>query len=132
MLAMLVWKPHLGTLANSLVVLGVMVWLYVMWRRYRKRYTVKKTLLLLAPKLVVTLLVVLGAVMWAKVLATFCELATNSDPAALEYRQALDDLNRFCQEQGLSAELKRRLRQFFHQRKVREYRDANQHPLPPC
>ena len=60
MLAMLVWKPHLGTLANSLVVLGVMVWLYVMWRRYRKRYTVKKTLLLLAPKLVVTLLVVLA------------------------------------------------------------------------
>ena len=60
MLAMLVWKPHLGTLANSLVILGVMVWLYVMWRRYRKRYTVKKTLLLLAPKLVVTLLVVLA------------------------------------------------------------------------
>ena len=60
MLAMLVWKPHLGTLANSLVILGVMVWLYVMWRRYRKRYTVRKTLLLLAPKLVVTLLVVLA------------------------------------------------------------------------
>jgi len=60
MLAMLVWKPHLDTLANSLVILGVMVWLYVMWRRYRKRYTVKKTLLLLAPKLVVTLLVVLA------------------------------------------------------------------------
>ena len=60
MLAMLVWKPHLGTLANSLVILGVMVWLYVMWRRYRKRYTVKKTLMLLAPKLVVTLLVVLA------------------------------------------------------------------------
>ena len=58
MLAMLVWKPHLGTLANSLVILGVMVWMYVMWSRYRKRYTIKKTLLLLAPKLVVTLLVV--------------------------------------------------------------------------
>ena len=60
MLAMLVWKPHLGTLANSLVILGVMVWMYVMWSRYRKRYTIKKTLLLLAPKLVVTLLVVLA------------------------------------------------------------------------
>ena len=32
MLAMLVWKPHLPTLANSLVILGVMFWLYVMWR----------------------------------------------------------------------------------------------------
>ena len=60
MLAMLVWKPELPTLANSLVILGVMFWLYVMWCRYRKRYTVKKTLLLLAPKLVVTLLVVLA------------------------------------------------------------------------
>ncbi len=60
MIGMLVWKPQLGTLANSLVILAVMAWLYVMWRRYRKRYTVKKTLLLLAPKLVVTLLVVLA------------------------------------------------------------------------
>lgn len=60
MLGMLVWKPHLGTLANSLVILGIMGWLCVMWYRYRERYSVKKTLLLLAPKLVVTLLVVLA------------------------------------------------------------------------
>ena len=65
----------------------------------------------------VTMLVVFGAIMWAKVLATFCDLATNSDPSAVEYRQALDDLNRFCNSQGLSVELKRRLRQYFHQRK---------------
>ena len=60
MIGMLVWKPHLGTVANSLVILAVMAWLYIMWGRYRKRYTVKKTLMLLAPKLVVTLLVVLA------------------------------------------------------------------------
>jgi uncharacterized membrane protein len=60
MLGTLVWKPHLGTLANSLVILAVMGWLYIMWCRYRSRYTLKKTLLLLAPKLVVTLLVVLA------------------------------------------------------------------------
>lgn len=60
MIGMLVWKPQLGTLANSLVILGVMAWLYIMWCRYRSRYTVTKTLMLLAPKLVVTLLVVLA------------------------------------------------------------------------
>ena len=49
---------------------------------------------------IVTALVVMGALMWAKVLATFCDLATNADPSAVEYRQALDDLNRFCRERA--------------------------------
>ena len=66
---------------------------------------------------IVTVLIVLGALMWARVLATFCDLATNYDPSAVEYRQALDDLNRFCREHGLANELKQRLRQYFHQRK---------------
>lgn len=66
---------------------------------------------------IVTALVVFGAIMWAKVLATFCDLATNSDPSAVEYRQAIDDLNRFCNSQGLDSKLKRRLRQYFAQRK---------------
>ena len=66
---------------------------------------------------IVTLLVVIGALMWAKVLAAFCDLATNSDPSAIEYRQALDDLTRFCRLHGLPSELKHRLRQFFAQRK---------------
>ena len=67
--------------------------------------------------IIVTALVVLGALMWAKVLATFCDLATNSDPSFLEYRQAIDDLNRFCRNHGFAPELKRRLRQYFQQRK---------------
>lgn len=67
-----------------------------------------------AETLMVTVLVVLGALMWAKVLATFCDLHTNADPTAVEYRQALDDLNRFCRDHGLASGLKRRLRQYFH------------------
>ena len=67
--------------------------------------------------IIVTILVVFGALMWAKVLASFCELATNSDPSLIEYRQAIDDLNRFCRDQGFAPELKRRLRQYFQQRK---------------
>jgi len=65
----------------------------------------------------VTVLVVMGALFYARILATFCELATNSDPAMLEYRQALDDLNRFCRDNNFPAELKQRLRVYFQQRK---------------
>ena len=57
---MLVWKPHLGTLANSIIILGVMGWLCLLWYRYRSRYTVRKTLMLLAPKLVCTLLILVA------------------------------------------------------------------------
>ncbi|MFT6594085.1 MAG: hypothetical protein ACJAT3_000046, partial [Akkermansiaceae bacterium] len=35
MIGMLIWKPHLGTLANSLVILMVMGWLCLLWSRYR-------------------------------------------------------------------------------------------------
>ena len=57
---MLVWKPHLGTLANSIIILAVMGWLCLLWYRYRSRYTIRKTLLLLAPKLVCTLLILVA------------------------------------------------------------------------
>ncbi|MFC1601029.1 glutamine amidotransferase [Candidatus Sumerlaeota bacterium] len=60
MTGMLVWKPHLGTLANSLVILLVMGWLCLLWYRYRTRYTAQKSLLLLAPKLLCVLLVLLA------------------------------------------------------------------------
>ena len=78
---------------------------------------------------IVTGLVIFGALMWAKVLATFCDLATNSDPSSVEYRQALDDLNRFCRDAGLSSELKQRLRQFF----IRTFRSGSNPPslAPP-
>ena len=56
MIGMLIWKPHLGTLANSLVILLVMGWLCLLWSRYRSRYTVRRTLMLLAPKLVMSIL----------------------------------------------------------------------------
>jgi len=56
MIGMLIWKPHLGTLANSLVILMVMGWLCLLWFRYRSRYNVKRTLMLLAPKLLMSIL----------------------------------------------------------------------------
>ena len=56
MTGMLIWRPHLGTLANSIIILAMMGWLCLLWYRYRSRYTAKRTVLLLAPKLLLTVL----------------------------------------------------------------------------
>ena len=45
----------------------------------------------------VTVLVFLGALLWTQVLALFCDVATNSNPAETLFRQTLDDLNTFVE-----------------------------------
>ena len=60
MIGTLIWKPHLGTLANSLIILLVMGWLCLLWSRYRSRYTARKTTLLLAPKVLFTILALIA------------------------------------------------------------------------
>ena len=60
MIGVLIWKPHLGTLANSLVILALMGWLCLLWYRYRSRYAVPRTMQLLAPKLLFTILAVVA------------------------------------------------------------------------
>lgn len=70
-----------------------------------------------AETVIVVSLVLLGALLWTQVLANLCEIATNSDPARTEYRQTVDDLNRFCSDQRLPPSLRRRLRQYFAQRR---------------
>ena len=60
MTGMLIWKPHLGTLANSFIILALMGWLCLLWYRYRSRYAVSRTMQLLAPKVLFTILVVVA------------------------------------------------------------------------
>ena len=67
--------------------------------------------------LIVILLVLTGALLWTQVLATFCDMATNADPAKIEYRLLIDDVNRFSEREKLPQELRRRLRQYFMQRR---------------
>jgi uncharacterized membrane protein len=57
---MLIWKPHLGTLANSFIILALMGWLCLLWYRYRSRYAIPMTMQLLAPKLLFTILAVVA------------------------------------------------------------------------
>jgi uncharacterized membrane protein len=60
MIGMLIWKPHLGTLANSFVILALMGWLCLLWYRYRSRYAISRTMQLLAPKVLFTILAVVA------------------------------------------------------------------------
>mmetsp|Transcript_11138 Transcript_11138/g.28549 ORF Transcript_11138/g.28549 Transcript_11138/m.28549 type:complete len:790 (-) Transcript_11138:107-2476(-) len=65
----------------------------------------------------VVVLVLFGALLWTQVLATFCDIAANADPAKIESRQLIDDVNRFCSQERLPTEMRRRLRHFFAQRR---------------
>ena len=62
-------------------------------------------------------LMLLGAMMWGNVIATFCGIIATLNPAEVEYRQTMDDLNRFMRLQSLPQEMRRRLREYFHQTK---------------
>ena len=64
-----------------------------------------------AETLIVTILVILGALLWTRVLAKFCDVATNSDPGLTEFRQGLDGLNDFIRENNLPKEMGRRMRE---------------------
>jgi len=56
----LLWRPHLNTLASTLVVLAVLAWLWLLFRRYRLAHTVKRSWLLMAPKILFALLLLVA------------------------------------------------------------------------
>jgi hypothetical protein len=57
-----------------------------------------------AETILVVFLVIFGALLWTQVLAAFCDMATNADPGAIEYRQLVDEVNRFCHQEKLPQE----------------------------
>lgn len=63
--------------------------------------------------LVAFVLVLVGALTWANVIATFCGVIASWDPDANEFRMHMDDLNRFMREEGLPFEMRFRLREYF-------------------
>ena len=48
---------------------------------------------------------------------SFAQIATNSNPEAIVFRQTVDDLNTFMADQRLPGEMQIKLRRYFHQRK---------------
>ena len=55
--------------------------------------------------------------MWTRVLALFCNVATNSNPEETAFQQTMDDVNRFMAAEHFPRELQSRLRDFLHQQK---------------
>ena len=60
MIATILWRPHLDTLANSFVVLALMAWLCLLYYRYRSLHTVKRSWLLMVSKILITLLLLIA------------------------------------------------------------------------
>ena len=67
--------------------------------------------------LIVMLLILFGAMLWTRVLAMFCDVATNSAPGLTYFHQQLDGLNEFITTNTLPPEMARRLREYCHQMK---------------
>lgn len=72
----------------------------------------------------VCLLVIVGAALWTQVLALFCDVATNSHPGEVGFRQTLDDLNSFIDVNHLEPKLGERLREYLHQQKHVQLRQS--------
>ena len=70
-----------------------------------------------AETFVVTLQVVLGAFMWTRVLALFCDVAVNCSPALTHFRQTLDSINEFVGYNALPSDLAARMREYLNQQK---------------
>lgn len=60
MIGTLLWRPHLDTLANTIVVLALMGFLWLLYHRYRSLYAVKRSWLLMIPKILIVLLLLLA------------------------------------------------------------------------
>ena len=78
----------------------------------------------------VTALVLLGALLWTQVLATFCDVATNSNPGLTHFRQQLDSLNEFVAFNNLPVDMARRMREYLQQQKNAQMREYAARVMP--
>ena len=74
---------------------------------------------------VATMLMLFGSMLWAYIIATFCGMIAMMNPTGAAFRNTIDDLNRFMELQALEPEMKRRLREYFHQTKHLQIAQAN-------
>jgi hypothetical protein len=60
-----------------------------------------------------TLMLLIGSALWAYIIGSACGIISTLSPVGVEYRQTMDQLNSFVDEQGIPLELASRLRAFF-------------------
>ena len=63
---------------------------------------------------IVLILAFCGAILWTQILADFCDVASNGDPAGVRFRQTLDELNSFCDLNYIPADMAHRMREYLH------------------
>jgi hypothetical protein len=70
-----------------------------------------------------------GAIVWGFVIATLLNIANHSDPAAYEFRQTMEDLNRFMKAHGLPDSMRLMLREYVHESRTLSRQKSQQHLL---
>ena len=60
-----------------------------------------------------SVMLVIGSSVWAYVIGSACGIIATIDPALIEHRQTMDELNFFVKDQGIPEELGVRLRAYF-------------------
>ena len=82
-----------------------------------------------AEQLLCLFLMLLGAMVWGQVVATFCSVISAMSREALIFRNTLDQLNHFMATEPIPRELKWRLREYFFKTKHLRNSRANVHML---
>ena len=65
--------------------------------------------------LTATILMLSGAMIWGQVIGTFCGVIAAFNPELTAFHRTMDELNRFMRREDLPDEMRRRLREYFHQ-----------------
>ena len=72
-----------------------------------------------------SIMMIVGASVWAYVIGSACGLIATIDPALIEHRQTMDELNFFVYDQGMPTDLSVKLRTYFrntlHLHRARRY-----------
>ena len=58
-------------------------------------------------------MLLIGSSVWAYVIGSACGIIATLDPAKIEFRQTMDQLNYFCKEHVAPPELSVRMRSYF-------------------
>lgn len=80
---------------------------------------------LASEQIMATLLMLVASMLWAYIIGTFCGMIATMNPAQANFRNTIDDLNRFMELQDLAPEMRQRLREYFHETKHLQIAMAN-------
>ena len=78
-------------------------------------------------QILTAIMMLAGGFLWGQVVGTFCGVIATFDPHGTEFRRNMDDLNVFMASKHLPVEMRRRLREYFHQTKHLQMANSQRH-----